>query len=129
MMRDALGRHLLSEASVERARAAGDRGAELAIRINMETCETLMSPEGAIDRLEALLDELQPELDDLADDFCTPHRKPRALTHRKLARTRRLDERSAQCLGDRLTRAFSELAGRDSGCTFTGRLVVYPTGF
>jgi tetratricopeptide (TPR) repeat protein len=60
---------MLSEASAERARAAGDRRAELAIRINMETWETLMSPEGATDRLEALLDELQPELERLGDDF------------------------------------------------------------
>jgi class 3 adenylate cyclase/tetratricopeptide (TPR) repeat protein len=59
----------LSQASVERARAAGDRGAELAIRVNMEIWEALMSPEGAIDRLEALLDQVIPELEDLSDDY------------------------------------------------------------
>jgi tetratricopeptide (TPR) repeat protein len=59
----------LSEASIARARAAGDRAAELAIRINMETWDTLMSPEGAIDRLEVLLDQVQAELEDLAADF------------------------------------------------------------
>jgi tetratricopeptide (TPR) repeat protein len=59
----------LSEASAERARSAGDRAAELAIRINMETWDMLMSPEGAIDRLEALVDDVLPELKDLRDDF------------------------------------------------------------
>jgi class 3 adenylate cyclase/tetratricopeptide (TPR) repeat protein len=59
----------VSQASIERARAAGDRGAELAIRIDMEMWNTLMAPEGAINRLEALLDHIFAEVEDLADDF------------------------------------------------------------
>jgi len=59
----------LSQASLERARAAHDRAAELAIHINMETWETVVSPRGAIDRLDALVDETLPELEELGDDY------------------------------------------------------------
>ena len=59
----------LAEASLERARVAHDRRAELAIRLSMGLWDALMSPEGATDRLEALLDDVFSELEYLADDY------------------------------------------------------------
>jgi hypothetical protein len=59
----------LAQATLDRARAANDRGAEFAIRINMGAWETLASPQGAIPRLEVLLDEAFPVLEEIGDHF------------------------------------------------------------
>jgi hypothetical protein len=59
----------LSEASIERARSANDRAAELAIHLDMAIWDALTSPEGAIDRLELLVDQALAEAEDMGDDY------------------------------------------------------------
>ena len=57
-----------ARAAVERARDAGDRIAELGVRLEAGIWETFMNPEGALDRLETLAREALPELEASGDD-------------------------------------------------------------
>jgi class 3 adenylate cyclase/tetratricopeptide (TPR) repeat protein len=63
---DALGR---ARSLAERGAAAGDRVAELCGRIEEEQLRTWLEPEGATERLNALLDEAMPVLEAASDDL------------------------------------------------------------
>ena len=54
--------------AVERARAAGDRVAELGVQLQAGIWGTFMNPEGSLDRLETLAREALPELEASGDD-------------------------------------------------------------